>query len=105
MANSLLSHHTIDLTMSVRKLERKSGQVYEEQAMLPGLSYSMGPSWVHESPFCTVEPNPRHQKGAPSLKECAMEQLLSDQRNLTPELFSHIPWRMASKLWDHFGQR
>ncbi|KAH3498753.1 hypothetical protein KXW24_001712 [Aspergillus fumigatus] len=105
MANSLLSHHTIDLTMSVRKLERKSGQVYEEQAMLPGLSYSMGPSWVHESPFCTVEPNPRHQKGAPSLKECAMEQLLSDQRNLTPELLSHIPWRMASKLWDHFGQR
>ncbi|GAQ11135.1 hypothetical protein ALT_8456 [Aspergillus lentulus] len=91
--------------MSVRKLDRKSGQVYEEQAMAPGLSYSMGPSWVHESPFCTVERDARQEKGTLPLKECAMEQFLSDQRNLTPELFRHIPWRMASRLWDHLGKR
>ncbi|KAF7164239.1 hypothetical protein CNMCM6106_000820 [Aspergillus hiratsukae] len=91
--------------MSVQKLDRKSGQVYEEQAMVPSLSFSMGPSWVHESPFCTAERDARHQKGSPSLKECVMEGLLSDQRDLTPELFRHIPWRIASSLWDYFGRR
>jgi hypothetical protein len=105
MVKRLLTHHIGDFTMSVRKVDRKSGHVYEEQAMAPGLSYSMGPSWVHESPFCTVERDARHHKGATALKECAMEQLLSDQRDLTPELFRHIPWRMASRLWDHLGKR
>ncbi|RLL95742.1 hypothetical protein CFD26_103683 [Aspergillus turcosus] len=91
--------------MSVQKLDRKSGQVYEEQAMAPSLSFSMGPSWVHESPFRTTERDARHQRGSPSLKECAMEGLLSDQRDLTPELFRHIPWRIASSLWDYLGRR
>ncbi|OGM42905.1 hypothetical protein ABOM_007537 [Aspergillus bombycis] len=33
-----------------------------------------------------------------------MRQALSDQRNLTPQLFASIPWPIASYLWDCLGR-
>jgi hypothetical protein len=42
--------------------------------------------------------------GAPTLKQLAMKQMLSDQRNLTPALFSNVPWRIASHLWDYLHE-
>ncbi|XHG05349.1 hypothetical protein AWENTII_008577 [Aspergillus wentii] len=63
-----------------------------------------GPSWVHESPFLTEGWENRSKAGSPSLKHSAMRKTLSDQRNLTPQLFANVPWRIASYLWDCLGK-
>ncbi|PWY76256.1 hypothetical protein BO70DRAFT_93032 [Aspergillus heteromorphus CBS 117.55] len=90
-----------DSTMNV---DRRSGQVYLESTAIPSLSSSRGPAWVHETPFLPQGWEETSDAGPPSLKHAAMRQLLSDQRNLQPTLFAHVPWRIASYLWDCLGR-
>ncbi|PYI04893.1 hypothetical protein BO78DRAFT_158090 [Aspergillus sclerotiicarbonarius CBS 121057] len=87
-----------------KTIDRRSGQVYTESTIVPSLSSSKGPSWVHETPFLPRGWEETSQAGAPSLQHSAMKQLLSDQRNLQPALFVDVPWRIASYLWDCLGR-
>ncbi|PYH46139.1 uncharacterized protein BP01DRAFT_364913 [Aspergillus saccharolyticus JOP 1030-1] len=88
-------------------VDRNSGQVYLQSFEKPSRALSKGASWVHETPFLPEgwkgweEANAR---GAPSLRHAAMRQALSDQRDLRPELFVSIPWRIAKSLWDCLGK-
>lgn len=90
--------------MSPNHLDRRTGQVYSEKTSAPAVAYSKGPSWVHETPFLTRGWEETNEVGAPSLKHSAMKQVLSDQRNLTPQLFVNIPWPIANYLWDCLGR-
>ena len=88
-----------------KTIDWRSGQVYTESTIVPSLSSSKGPSWVHETPFLSRGWEETSQTGAPSLQHSAMRQVLSDQRNLQPALFVNVPWRIASYLWDCLGRR
>ncbi|KAF9892737.1 hypothetical protein FE257_001139 [Aspergillus nanangensis] len=90
--------------MSVKRVDRRSGQVYTERALAPTKRYTSGPSWVHETPFLPLGWEECSAKGAPTLKHSAMRQTLSDQRALTTSLFDSIPWPIASYLWDCLGR-
>ncbi|QMW39335.1 hypothetical protein G4B11_002615 [Aspergillus flavus] len=83
-----------------RVVDWRTGQVYSERTSTRAGAYSKGPSWVHETPFLPAGWEETNAIGAPTLKHSAMRQALSDQRNLTPQLFANIPWPIASYLWD-----
>ncbi|PYH82013.1 hypothetical protein BO82DRAFT_334985 [Aspergillus uvarum CBS 121591] len=86
-------------------VDRNSGQVYLESSKEPSLASSKGASWVHETPFLPERWDKQAMaRGAPSLRHAATRQALSNQRNLRPELFAAVPWRLAKSLWDILGQ-
>lgn len=86
-------------------VDRNSGQVYLESFKEPSLASSKGAAWVHETPFLPEGWDKQPvARGAPSLMHAATRQALSDQRNLRPELFASVPWRLAKSLWDILGQ-
>ncbi|PYI12818.1 hypothetical protein BO99DRAFT_348936 [Aspergillus violaceofuscus CBS 115571] len=86
-------------------VDRSSGQVYLESSKEPSLASSKGASWVHETPFLPERWGKQAiARGAPSLRHAATRQALSDQRDLRPELFAAVPWRLAQSLWDILGQ-
>ncbi|RAH70238.1 uncharacterized protein BO66DRAFT_322812 [Aspergillus aculeatinus CBS 121060] len=86
-------------------VDRNSGQVYLESFKEPSLASSKGAAWVHETPFLPEGWDKQLvARGAPSLMHAATREALSDQRNLRPELFASVPWRLAKSLWDILGQ-
>ena len=92
--------------MASRRYDSNNGLVYTETEMAPAVGFSNGPSWVHESPFLPQSRlNNRSSLGAPTLKHLAVKRMLSDQRDLTPALFSNVPWRLASYLWDFLYEK
>ncbi|KAL1854181.1 hypothetical protein Plec18167_000099 [Paecilomyces lecythidis] len=89
--------------MSGRR-QRITGQTYAERLLAPPVSFSNGPSWVHESPYLYKDFEEKSPVGVSRLKELAMKRVLSDQRNLTPELFAHVPWDIAHEMWQCLGR-
>ncbi|RAL09526.1 uncharacterized protein BO97DRAFT_472386 [Aspergillus homomorphus CBS 101889] len=85
-------------------VDRGSGQVYMESSKEISLAPSKGASWVHETPFLPEGWEETNAIGAPTLRHAAMRQALSDQRNLRPELFKSVHWRVAKYLWDCLGK-
>jgi hypothetical protein len=67
--------------------------------------FSRGPYWYHESPFLPIGESDRNEPGSPSLKDTAIRRLLMDQSALKPELFEHVPWKIAKELWEFLGSR
>ena len=93
--------------ISVAGYDRASGQIYTEQTV-PLYVYASsgnGPSWVHESPWMPVCRVENSRTGANTLKHMAMKQTLLDQRRLSPDHFTHVPWSLAAYLWDCLGRR
>ncbi|KAE8148153.1 hypothetical protein BDV25DRAFT_158857 [Aspergillus avenaceus] len=90
--------------MPSHRLDRRTGQTYSETTSARASVFSKGPSWVHETPFLTRGWEETNEFGSPSLKHSAMRQTLSDQRNLVPQLFENVPWRIAAYLWDCLGR-
>lgn len=87
--------------MPVKRYDWSSGQVYTER-VIPSLGFAnfKGPAWAHESPFLPVGWEEGSPEGANPLKHMAMRQTLSDQRRLTLEHFTHIPWPLARYIWE-----
>ncbi|KAL4930674.1 uncharacterized protein BDV17DRAFT_35987 [Aspergillus undulatus] len=94
-ARAIPDFHTVD---------RESGQVYTETVSDPAVSLANGATWVHESPYMPVGWEEGSPFEAPPLRHLAMRKFLSDQRNLTPALFTNVPWRIASDCWDCLGR-
>lgn len=90
--------------MSGRR-QRITGQTYAERLLAPPVSFSNGPSWVHESPYLYKDFEEKPQFGASRLKELAMKRTLSDQRSLVAELFANVPWDIANEMWECLGKR
>lgn len=90
--------------MSGRR-QRITGQTYAERLLAPPVSFSNGPSWVHESPYMYKDFEEKTPVGVSRLKELAMKRVLSDQRSLTPELFTNVPWDIAHEMWLCLGKR
>ncbi|KAJ9297751.1 hypothetical protein DTO271G3_3972 [Paecilomyces variotii] len=86
------------------QLLRITGQTYAERLLAPPVSFSNGPSWVHESPYMYKDFEEKTPVGVSRLKALAMKQALSDQRNLTPELFANVPWDIAHEMWLCLGK-
>ncbi|GAD93314.1 conserved hypothetical protein [Paecilomyces variotii No. 5] len=84
--------------------QRITGQTYAERLLAPPVSFSNGPSWVHESPYLYKDFEEKRPVGASRLKELAMKRVLSDQRSLTPELFANVPWDIAHEMWQCLGR-
>ncbi|KAL4956926.1 hypothetical protein BDW69DRAFT_181061 [Aspergillus filifer] len=95
MVKANIDTHTVDKT---------SGQVYTEVSMGPAVSRPNGPAWVHESPYMPIGWEEGSPFEAAPLRYLAMRKLLADQRNLTPALFTNVPWNLASDCWDCLGR-
>jgi hypothetical protein len=73
--------------------------------MATALGFVNGIAWETESPFLDVDYEARNALGVPTLKHLATKKILSDQRNLEPEHFRHVPWPIAEQLWQYLTRR
>jgi hypothetical protein len=85
-------------------INQDTGQVYIETVSAPAVALSNGPAWVHESPYLPRGFEEGSVFEASPLRHIAMRKLLLDQRNLTPSLFTNVPWSIASDIWAFLGR-
>ncbi|KAL4900515.1 hypothetical protein BDW74DRAFT_161546 [Aspergillus multicolor] len=87
-----------------RVVDWESGQVYTETVSTPAISALDGPTWVHESPYLPSGFEEGSPFEASPLRHIAMRKLLLDQRNLSPVLFTNVPWNIAKDIWEFLGR-
>ncbi|KAL4808487.1 hypothetical protein BDV18DRAFT_158576 [Aspergillus unguis] len=88
----------------IRVVSRDSGQVYTEAESAAPVALSNGATWVHESPYMPLGWEETSPNEASPLRHLAMRKLLSDQRSLSPSLFTNVPWGIARDIWDMLGR-
>lgn len=67
--------------------------------------FGRGPHWYHESPFLPIGESEENEFGVASLKDTATRRLFMDQSALKPEIFEHVPWKIARELWGFLGSK